>query len=464
MPALRDYQIRACERLRDSYRRGRRAPLLCLPTAAGKTVIFSECTRLAALKGTRTLVAVHRHELLWQARNKLRDVGIEPGIIAADFEPTPDAPVQVASVQTAVRRDIGQFGLMIADEGHHAVAATWRAIIAGQPDAFILGCTATPARLDGKGLGRDHGGIFDDLIIGASVADLIAAGWLCGFRTFAPKTKLDLRGIRVTAGDYNAADLERALEAADIAGDAVAEYRKRADHHAAIAFCVSVEYCEQTALAFRNAGYRAAAIHGKLAKPERDRLLAGLGEGRIEILTSCEILGEGVDIPAIGCAILLRPTRSLAVYLQQVGRGLRPAPGKDHIVILDLAGNALEHGLPDEEHAWTLAGAPKRQGEKQPGWLCPDCSCLNAAGALACIDCGVPRPSRPREIVLDPTDELVELQRREQDRRIAQMSYGAFMSRPRSRREFEIYRRAHGYKKGWIWHAEQQHRAFGGAR
>jgi superfamily II DNA or RNA helicase len=455
-PELRDYQIRSIELVRDSYRSGHKAPLLCLPTAAGKTIIFSQATRLAQLKGTTALIAVHRHELIRQTVAKLQDAGVEPGIIAASKEPNPNAAVQVASVQTAIRRDIGQFGLLICDEAHHAVATTWRKIIAAQPGVFLLGCTATPARLDGKGLGTDHDGIFDDLIVGATVAELTESGWLCPARTYAPKTMLDLRDVQLVAGDYNQGELTRAVMGADIAGDAVAEYRRRADHQAAVAFCVSIEHAEQTALAFQRAGYRAAAVHGKLKRDERDHLVTGLASGEIEILASCEILGEGVDIPTIGAAILLRPTRSLTVYMQQVGRGLRPAPGKDHLVVLDLAGNSLEHGLVDEPRAWTLAGTPKRQSGAQTGWLCSACDRLNPAGAAFCLDCGAARPARPREFTINPHDELVELERQASEQRIARLSYRAFMSQPRTRRELEIYRRAHGYKKGWLWHAKRQ--------
>jgi superfamily II DNA or RNA helicase len=197
-------------------------------------------------------------------------------------------------------------------------------------------------------------------------------------------------------------------------------------------------------------------VHGKLPLAERDALIAGLASGAIEVLASCEILGEGVDIPTIGAAILLRPTKSLCVYLQQVGRGLRPAPGKSHLVVLDLAGNALVHGLPDEPRAWALAGVPKGEGGEPPGWLCPSCECFNPPGAAFCVDCGAPRPARPRELTTDRQAELVELTRRHHERLIAQLSYRALMARPRTRHELEIYQRAHGYKRGWVWHAQQQ--------
>lgn len=452
-PALRDYQTAALDALRGSYAAGHQAPLLVAPTGSGKTVIFRECARLAQARGNATLVVVHRRELVRQASEKLGEAGVEHGIIATGFPPTPGATVQVASVQTAIRRDIGSFGFVVADEGHHAITATWRKVIEAQAGARLLGCTATPQRLDGQGLGRDHGGIFDDLVFGATVAELTKAGWLCPAKVFVAKTKLNLRGVHTIAGDYNKGELARAVTAANIAGDAVGEYRKHADHQPAVAFCVSIEHGEATAAAFREAGYRAACVHGGLPALERDRLLAGLASGEIDVLSSCEILGEGVDIPTIGCAILLRPTKSLAVYLQQVGRGLRPAPGKRQLVVLDLAGNAITHGLPDEDRHWTLAGAPKRDASSPAGWVCGECECLNSSGAAFCLDCGTPRPHRPREITIDSETVLVELARRE---RLATLSYHAFMSRPRSRDELELYRRAHGYKKGWTWHAAQR--------
>jgi superfamily II DNA or RNA helicase len=189
---------------------------------------------------------------------------------------------------------------------------------------------------------------------------------------------------------------------------------------------------------------------------ERDRLIAGLADGSVEVLASCEILGEGIDIPTISAAILLRPTRSLAVYLQQIGRGLRPAPGKSHLVVIDCAGNAIEHGLPSEDRAWTLADAPKKKfdADEVPGWICPNCDCLNPFSAEFCIDCGEPRPAGTRQLTVNAADEMIELKPLS-EREIAQLTYHAFMSKRRTRRELEIYRRAHGYKAGWVWHAER---------
>ena len=209
MLELRDYQTDSIAAVRTSFATGHRAPLLVMPTAAGKTIIFRETARLAQLKGTRTLVVVHRRELLRQASAKLTDAGVVHGIIAAGFVPTPEATVQVASIQTAARRDIGEYGYIICDEAHHVAAETWKRVLAAQPKAKLLGCTATPSRLDGKGLGKDHGGLFDDLIVGATVAELTEAGWLCPAKVFVASTKLNLRGVHIVAGDYAKGELAR---------------------------------------------------------------------------------------------------------------------------------------------------------------------------------------------------------------------------------------------------------------
>jgi superfamily II DNA or RNA helicase len=221
MDELRDFQQSALECLRLSYATGHRVPLLVMPTAAGKTIVFRETARLAQTKGNRTLVVVHRRELVNQASAKLTEAGVAHGIVAAAFEPAPDATVQVASIQTAVRRDIGAFGYIIADEAHHAVAVTWKTVLAAQPKAVLLGCTATPSRLDGKGLGSDHGGVLDDLTVGATVRELTEAGWLAPAKVFVAETKLNLRSMRIVAGDYARGELASAVMAADIAGDAV---------------------------------------------------------------------------------------------------------------------------------------------------------------------------------------------------------------------------------------------------
>jgi superfamily II DNA or RNA helicase len=364
------------------------APILQLATAAGKTVIFAETIR--RLAGLRVLVLVHRRELIAQASRKLADAGVPHGVIAAGFASDPSAAVQIASVQTLARRldALPEFDLIVIDECHHARAASWRRLSV-HPDAKLLGVTATPARLDGKGLGVKHGGLFDTIVCGPPSAELIEDGYLSKVRCFSPARKIDTAGLRTRLGDYEVSGLAAASDNAAVTGDAVEHYRKHADHRPAIAFCVTVDHAKHVAETFRKAGYRSKCIHGELPTAQRDRLISWFGSGYIEVLTSWEIISEGLDVPSVGAVILLRPTKSLTLHLQQIGRGMRPAPGKGALVVLDHAGNVIRHGLPEHDRVWTLNGVVQ---ERQPGEakvkVCPDCSAIVAVATQTCPHCG----------------------------------------------------------------------------
>jgi superfamily II DNA or RNA helicase len=244
--SLRPYQADCVTALRNSYATGHSAPLLALATGGGKTHIFSTVTAGAAAKGRRVLVVAHRRELIRQASEKLTAVGVPHGIICAGFDADADAAVQVVSIRMLARRPdaITEADLIVLDEAHHCRAGQWRALLAAHPEAKLLGVTATPARLDGKGLGVEAGGCFDDLVIGPSVAQLVSQGYLSPTRIFAPPERLDLSDVRVRGGDYVIADLERAVGSGRIIGDCIAQYRQHANHQPAIAFCVSVAHAE----------------------------------------------------------------------------------------------------------------------------------------------------------------------------------------------------------------------------
>jgi DNA repair protein RadD len=365
-----------------------------------------------------------------------------------------DNLVVVATIQSLARRlhKLDQFDLIIFDEAHHCQAETWQKLLAAQPDARLLGVSATPARLDGKGLGVEAGGPFDDLVRGPDIAELAAGGYLSPARCFVPEQRLNLSGVRTRGGDYLAADLESVVNDRAIIGDVVDQYRRRADHIAAIAFCV-VNHAEHVAEMFRNAGYPAACVHGKLPAPERDTLIAGLSDGSVEVLASCDLISEGLDVPAVGAVILLRPTKSLSLFLQQCGRGMRPAPGKDALVVLDHVGNSLVHGLPEAAREWSLTGAPKeagKQGLAAPVWRC-DCGCLNPLAANVCCDCGEPRPGRTDNFLEVAEGELVELTA-EKLARARQLTYGQVLRLRLSEAELRAFALARGYKRGWVQH------------
>ncbi len=428
---LRDYQTADVERLRASYANGHRAPIYQLATGGGKTVVFSHITKSAAAKGRRTGIFVHRRELIKQASAKLDWAGVPHGIIAAGQDRDHDAPVQVLSIQSAINRTLPEFDFIVIDEAHHARAETWHKLLASQTKAKLLGVTATPARTDGKGLGVAHGGLFDDMVCGPTMQTLIDAGHLSPARCLVPSRTIDTTGLKKLGGDYQIDEL--AKRAKIVTGDAVAEYAKHAAGKSAIAFCCTIEHAEDVAQAFTDAGFRSACVHGGTPKDVRDALIASLGTGEIDVLTACDLISEGLDVPSVGATILLRPTGSLILCLQQIGRGMRPAPGKDALIVLDHAGNTDKHGLPEEDRVWTLAGVEKKVAPKK-------------AADPETEGFGV-----PVEIVT-LEGELVLAQKAEKDARFAAMSYHQFKKHPRTDAQIKAYAKAHGYKPGWAFY------------
>ena len=405
---LRPYQQRAIDDLRAAFRQGARAPLLVAPTGAGKTVILAAITASATARGRKVLILVHRRELIHQASSKLTAAGVEHGIIAAGIEPSQQA-VQVASVQTLVRRlatTDWEPCLIIIDEAHHAAAGSWSSILSHWPGALRLGVTATPCRLDGRGFGDT----FDALIEGPSVQMLTSAGYLSPARIFAPPIVADLSQLRRRAGDYAIDQAADAMTRPTVTGDAISHYQRLAEAQQAIAFCCNVNHAVSVRDLFETAGISAALLLGGTA--DRDAVVAAFAAGTIRVLVTVDVVSEGFDIPAASVAILLRPTQSLGLYLQQVGRVLRPAPGKDAAIILDHVGNVTRHGFPDDIRQWSLEHGAKRAGGNEQAPSVRTCSQCFAAfkPAPICPCCGFNCVPDTHEIrVVD--GELVEVEK-----------------------------------------------------
>jgi len=447
---LRPYQHRAIDDLRNAYRSGARAPLLVAPTGAGKTVILASITASATARGRKVLILVHRRELIHQASSKLAGAGVEHGIIAAGIEPS-QQPVQVASVQTLVRR-LATINwepcLIIIDEAHHAAAGSWSSILSHWPGALRLGVTATPCRLDGRGLGDS----FDALIEGPSVQMLTSAGYLSPARIFAPPIVADLSGIRTRAGDYANDQAAAAMDRPTVTGDAIHHYHRLADAQQAIAFCCNVAHAESVRDAFATSGISAALLLGGTA--DRDGVVAAFAAGTIRVLVTVEVVSEGFDIPAASVAILLRPTQSLGLYLQQVGRVLRPAPGKDAAIILDHVGNVTRHGFPDDHRDWTLDdGIRRNKGTAAPSVrTCPECYAAFKPQPQ-CPVCGAQcAPIRSTKI-RQMAGELQELKREAVRHRIAERRK---QGSARTLEQLLALANERGYSPGWayrIFHA-----------
>lgn len=466
MLSLRPYQSDAVEGVRNYYLQGFRAPLVVLPTGGGKTVIFSHIAHLTVSRGKRVLILVHRIELLRQTKKALEKSGVHAGIINANYTPDPFAKVQIASVQTLVKRLHRlrqEYDLIIIDEAHHANASTWRQIIDANPQARLMGVTATPCRADGVGLGVAAGGYFDCMVMGPQPQELMDMGYLVAPKIYAPPTGLDFSDVDMVRGDYDKGQILAKVDKPTITGDAVDHYRKYADGQPCVVFCISVEHAQHVAEQFRLAGYRSEHADGSLDDDERQRRLNGLGNGEVQVLTTCDLISEGTDIPAIACAILLRPTASLGLFLQQVGRALRPSPGKDFAIILDHVGNVRMHGRPQDYREWTLEGAKKTKrtlkddAAKVKIEQCPKCFAVHVPTPV-CPECGhlYEVKQSQRELakrdgeLLEVTDDIQKLINKQR-----RMEIG----RAQTLNDLVAIEKLRGYKPGWahhVWKAKQK--------
>lgn len=462
---LRDYQQGAVDRLRASYGAGNRAPLLVLPTGGGKTVTFAYIAQNSAARGKRALILVHRQELLRQSSATLSGLDVGHGLIAAGGAMSLGQPVQVASVQTLIRRlpMLDRAGwrpdLIVVDEAHHATAGSWRTILDHWPASRVLGVTATPCRQDGKGLGVDAGGVFDDMVEGPQIAELIDRGYLAPPEVYAPPVVADLTGLRSRMGDFAQGEAADRMDRPTVTGDAVAHYARICPGVPAIVFCVSVAHAEHVAEQFRASGWRAASLDGGMADVDRRARIDDLAAGRLQVLTSCDIISEGTDIPVVGAAILLRPTQSLGLYLQQVGRALRLYPGKVSAIILDHVGNVARHGLPDEAREWSLAGVEKRGRSKDdddgppPPVTCETCyRQIVRPLPPCCPSCGASLKTAGREASLQHVEgELQRITAADRDALAAQRKRE--QGRADTLEELVELGRARGYPNphGWAW-------------
>ncbi|CAB4199679.1 SSL2 DNA or RNA helicases of superfamily II [uncultured Caudovirales phage] len=442
---LRPYQNTLVERTRANFIVGRKRQLLVLPTGGGKTVCFSYMAGAAKGKGLNVWILAHRVELLEQISKTLTDFGIKHGMIAPGFLGDRRQQVQVASVFTLARR-LDRYDapdLIIVDEAHHAISkSTWGTVINTFPNARLLGVTATPIRLSGEGLGD----LFQCMVQGPTVTDLIEQGALSPYRLFAP-AGVDLEGVHSRMGDFVRGELADAMNKRSITGDAVTHYQKLARGKRAIAFCVSVEHAEHVAAQFREAGIPAASIDGGMDKALRRAVLASFTAGDLMVLTSCDLVSEGFDVPAIEVAILLRPTQSLGLYLQQVGRALRTFPGKAEAIILDHAGNVKRHGLPDEDRIWSLDGKVKKRASKPsevPVKTCPQCFATVASASTDCL-CG--HHFAPVARVIDQVEGNLEEVNVEQAKREAR----AMQGRAQTESDLVELGKSRGMKRPELW-------------
>ena len=366
MIALRPYQARAIDAVRAEYAKGVRRVLLVAPTGFGKTATASELIRRSVVKGKRVLFTVHRREIVMDTARRLRAADVPCTILMAGEAFDEAAPVVVASVMSIVAREHHPAAdFVIWDEAHHTAAKSYADIAALYPGARHLGLTATPERGDGVGL-RDA---FDALVVGATVSELQAEGYLAQCDVLAPAAKSKGKLAMSPA-------------------DAIARY---GEGRSAVVFCGSV--AESKALA-AELGETARQIDGNTPAEERDASLAAFASGAARVLTNHSVLTEGWDSPRAKVCVLARSVASPGALIQICGRVLRPFEGQ-RALIVDLAGNVRELGLPTEDRVFTLDGIARAEKTKRP-WLSPCSVCgqvvLGTKRGDFCSICGTAWP------------------------------------------------------------------------
>ena len=448
----RIYQKEAIQNCRNAFGIKKKSVLLVMPTGAGKTVVFSQIAKSAVEKNNNVLILVHRRELVTQASKKLAAINVDHGIIAAKFKPT-DAPIQIASVQTLVRRlDTTNFvpSLIIIDEAHHAVAGSWEKILNHYPKAIRLGVTATPCRLDGRGLKE----FFDDLIIGPTISELVEQGYLSPHRVFAAPKPVSLDGLKTRAGDFAKDELSERMKEYVIKGDTIEHWRKHANGVPSVAFCCDILHAEAVVERFNDSGIKAGIITGEMKNNDRDQVINDLSNGSIQVLVSVDVVSEGFDLPIIGCAILLRPTKSEGLYMQQVGRILRPQKNKVAIV-LDHVNSTRDHGFVDDVRNWSLNAKrkSKRENQKAPSvTVCEKCFATYRPQRV-CPCCGFEKEIARRKIRFEEA-ELIELKREEVRLKAEEKTQrNTEYKNAKNLQDFLAIAERRGYKRGWAYFA-----------
>ena len=433
---LRPYQNDLVENVRKAWRQGYKAPCIVLGCGGGKSCITAEIARRTTFNGKRVLFLVHRKELVEQIFKTFVKWGVIMDLC------------DIGMVQTYTRRlkKINKPALIITDENHHSLAASYKRIYDYFSDVPRVGVTATPVRLNGDGLGD----VNDKLIIGVSTKWLIENHCLAPYDYYAP-TIADLTGVHTKMGEYVTADIEKAMLKNTVFGNTVKYYRQLANGKKAVCYCASIRHSKATAKAFCDEGITAAHIDGDTPEKERAKIISDFRKGNISVLCNVDLISEGFDVPDCECAILLRPTKSLTLFIQQSMRCMRYKPDK-RAIIIDHVGNYARHGMPDDEREWSLEKKEhnKIQCKKEQTTKilqCPECFFTfspTVGNKKICPNCGYTFPHNERKLDIKDEAQLIKVE-----------GFKLEFSSPndcQSYSELLEYAQKHNYKKGWAFY------------
>ena len=394
---LRPYQSELIDNIRASVRGGNGSVVAVLGCGGGKSVIQGSIAKSSTDRNNRVLFLVHRKELCQQIANTFSSLGVDMSLC------------DVSMVQTVSRRlgKLPDYDLIITDEAHHSTAKTYTKIYDYYSHVTRLGFTATPIRLNKGGLGE----VYSDLITSVSTQWLIENHYLAPYKYYSVKLA-DTSNLHTVAGEFKQDEVAQLMENNEIYGDTVKQWKRLAEGKKTIVYCASVEAAKMTAERFSAEGYSSIAIDGKTPQNERETAMRAFREGEVRILCNCELFGEGLDVPDCECVVLLRPTQSLTLFIQQSMRSMRYMPNKTAIII-DHVGNCYRHGLPDDEREWSLE--PKQKQENIVKIReCKNCFAVYPPTKPKCPYCGAEATTEIRKTDKKTVEvDLVELKRQE---------------------------------------------------
>jgi superfamily II DNA or RNA helicase len=410
-PSLRPYQNQLIKDLYIKLGEGYRRVAIIAGTGAGKTVIGGKICADTAARGLRLMFLVHLDVLVGQTYKKMQSFGLRCGFIKAGWREDPEAPIQIASIQTMEKRlwwRTWNANVVFFDEGHTTVFSQigQEIMYETHPKAVHLAMTATPYRLGREQLG-DH---MQTFVASPVPAELQRMGYLAAMQYYGvpSSSQINLEGVKTVAGDFDERDLKNACDRPELVQRIVEEWHRLTPGKRTIAFCVDVEHARHVAEAFKASGVAAAVVDGSTPIKKRHQLYSDLGAGKLTVLTSCNVISIGFDEPSVEVGLLLRPTQSRALHYQQVGRLLRisPSTGKQYGIILDQANNLQRLGFPEDIQEYRLpTSRESTDHEVTPTKQCPTCNRLMWGFVMICPGCGYTWETEPQV----HTDDLVEV-------------------------------------------------------
>jgi len=393
---LRPYQSKAVNLTRNSFRTGHKAPIIVLPCRSGKTVIASYIAKQMQLKGTILLFIVHRNELLAQTITTFDKFSLQCDV---------GMVITVGNNLNLYKPDV-----IIFDECNFALAKTWRKVFNAYPSAYKIGLSATPCRLSGEPMGD----LFDDIIECITADELIKLGYLSDYDYYAPKLDINISTVKKSKGDYDKTQLSELMCKPKIYGNVLKYYNKLASNRKSIVYCASIIHSKAVASEFRANGYKCEHLDGTTPKAKRQAIIEAFRVGEIQILCNVDLISYGFDVPDCDCTVLLRPTQSVALYIQQSMRCLTAVKGKKAL-ILDFVDNVHRFGMPTDRREWSLTGRTKCSNiNGEPDVKARMCGmCYKTYGGInaICPYCGYDNGKSRKQIEEDKKAELEKIEK-----------------------------------------------------